>query len=151
MTMRATDTKANFIAWYKEVFGFTDPVAKALYNKQLLQDKKTLAKLSDSEINSIMQAICRAQAIAKISAARLKLAIFWIKHQYRTQREIGIPAAPLVRVTFDTIMLLKTQKQLEDEWHLGNKEPDYDPVTLDLASATKALNKTRTILTACEG
>ena len=50
--MRAADTKAHFIAWYKEVFGFTDPVAKALYNKQLLQDKKTLAKLSDSKINS---------------------------------------------------------------------------------------------------
>ena len=34
-----------------EVFGFTNPVAKALYDEQLLQDKKTLAKLSDSKIN----------------------------------------------------------------------------------------------------
>jgi hypothetical protein len=76
--MRTADTKAkaNFIAWYKEVFGFTDLVAKSPYNKQLLQDKKTLAKLSDSKIDSIMRAICRTQAIAKISAARLELAIF---------------------------------------------------------------------------
>jgi hypothetical protein len=146
MTVRDADTKVNFLAWYKYVFGFTDPVAKALYDKQLLQDKKTLAKLSNSEIDSIMRAICRTQAIAEMSAARLKLAIFWIKHQDRTQREIGIPAALLVRVTLDTIMLLKTQKHLEDEWRLGNQEPNYPPVTLDLASATKTLNKTRTIL-----
>ncbi len=69
--MHTTDTKVNFIAWYKEVFGFTDPVAKALYAKQLLQKKKTLAKLSDSKIDSIMCAICQTQAIAEISAAQL--------------------------------------------------------------------------------
>ena len=84
MTLRDADTKANFIAWYKEVFGFTDAVAEALYNEQLLQDKKTLAKLSDSKINSIMCVIRRNQPIAKISAPRLKLAIFWIKHQDHT-------------------------------------------------------------------
>ena len=149
--MRATDTKANFIAWYKEVFGFTNTVAKAFYKEQLLQDKKTLAKLSDSEIDSIMRAICRTLPIAKISAARLKLVIFWIKHQDCIQRKIGIPAALLMRVTLDTIMLLKTQKQLEDKWHLGNKEPDFSHVTLDLALATKALNKTRTILSQVNG
>ena len=82
--MHATDTKANFIAWYKEVFGFTNSVAKALYYEQLLQDKKTLAELSYSEIDSIMHAIRRTQSIAKISATQLKLAIFWVKHQDRT-------------------------------------------------------------------
>ena len=151
MTVHNTDTKANFIALYKEVFGFTDPVANALYDEQLLQDKKTLAKLSDSKIDSIMHAIFWTQAIAKISAARLKLAIFWIKHQDRTQRKIGIPAAPLVRVTLDTIMLLKTQKKLKDKWHLSNKEPDYSPATLDLASATKTLTNTRTALSRVHG
>jgi hypothetical protein len=33
MTVRDADTKANFLAWYKDAFGFTDPVAKALYDK----------------------------------------------------------------------------------------------------------------------
>ncbi len=56
-----------------------------------------------------------------------------------------------MRVTLDTIMLLKTQKQLEDEWRLGNKEPNYPPATLDLASATKTLDKTRTILSCVPG
>ena len=120
-----TDTKVNFLAWYKNVFSFTDLVAKALCNKQLLQDKKTLAKLSNSKIDSIMRAISRTKAIAEISVARLKLAIFWIKHQDRTQHEIGIPAKSLVQVTLETILVLKTQKHLENEWRLGNKEPDY--------------------------
>ncbi len=134
--MRDADTEANFLACYKDVFGFTDPVAKALYDKQLLQDKKTLAELSNSKINSIMRAICLTKAIAKISVARLKLAIFWIKHQDRTQHKIGTPAAPLMRVTLETILVLKTQKHLEDELRLGNKEPDFNLVTPDLASAT---------------
>ena len=73
--MRDADTKANFLAWYKDVFGFTDPVAKALYDKQLLQDKKTIAELSDSEINSIMRAIHQTKAIAEISVAWFKLVI----------------------------------------------------------------------------
>ena len=107
--------KDIFIAWYENVFGFTDTVAKALYDEQLLRDKNTLAELSDSEVDNVMRAIRRTQAIAKISSARLKLAIFWIKHQDRTQREIGVPAAPLVKVGLDTTMLLETQKQLEDK------------------------------------
>ena len=126
-------------------------VAKALYDKQLLRYKNTLTELSDSEVNNVMRAIRRTQAIAKISLARLKLAIFWIKHQDCTQREIGVPARLLVMIKLDTMLLLKTQKQIKDEWHLGNKEPDYPAQTLDLASATKTFNKTRTIFSRVDG
>jgi hypothetical protein len=31
--VRPSDIKANFIAWYKEVFGFNDNVARALYDE----------------------------------------------------------------------------------------------------------------------
>ena len=55
--MRAADTKANFIPWYKEVFGFTNPVAKALYDKQLLRRKDSLAKLNDAKVDNVMRAI----------------------------------------------------------------------------------------------
>jgi hypothetical protein len=121
-------------------------VATALYDEQLLRNKNTLTKLSDNEVDNIMRAIRRTQAIVELSSARLTLAIFWIKHQYRTQRDIGIPVHPLVTIKLDTMLLLKTQKQLENEWRLGNKEPDYLVQTLDSASATKTFNKTRTIL-----
>ena len=49
------------------------------------------------------------------------------------------------------MMLIKTQKQLGDEWRLGNKEPDYPAQTLDLASATKTLNITKTALSRVRG
>ena len=44
------------------------------------------------------------------------------------------------------MLLLKTQKQLEDEWRLGNKEPEYPAQTLNMALATKTFDKTRTTL-----
>jgi hypothetical protein len=121
-------------------------VAKALYDKQLLKNKTTLAELSDSDINSIIHAIHKTLPIAEIAAARLKLAVFWIKHQDRTQREVGIPSNPLVKTELKMMLLLKTQKQLEDKWRLGNKEPDYPAQTLDMALATKTFDKTRTLL-----
>jgi hypothetical protein len=139
------------IKWYKNVFGFTNTVAKALYYEQLLCDKNTLTELSDSEVDNVMRAIRRTQAIAKLFSARLKLAIFWIKHQYRTQCEIGVPARPLVTVDLDTMMLLKTQKQLEDEWRLGNKEPDYPAQTLDLAMPLRPSTKPGLSCPACAG
>ena len=148
---RTQDTKEFFLKWYKEVFGFSDEVARALYDDQLLKNKTTLAELGDQDIDNIIRAIRRTLPIAEISAARLKLAIFWIKHQDRTQREVGIPANPLVRVTLNTMMLIKTQKQLGDKWRLGNKEPDYPAQTLDLASATKTFNKTRLSCPTCAG
>jgi hypothetical protein len=112
-----TDTKANFLLWYKDVLGFTAAVAAALYDyeEQLFQDKKTLAKINDSKTDSICCTIRRTTAIAEISVAWLKLAIFWIKHQDRTLREIGIPDKPLVKVSLDMILTLKTQKHLEDK------------------------------------
>ena len=94
--------KDVFIIWYKDVFGFTDTVAKVLYDEQLLRDKNTLAKLSNSEVNNVMHAILRTQAIAKLSSTQLKLAIFWIKHQDGTWREIGGPYTPLVKVEHGT-------------------------------------------------
>jgi hypothetical protein len=126
-------------------------VATALYDEQLLCKKNSLAELNDAKVDNVMGAILRHHPIAELSLARLKLAIFWIKHQDRTQRVIGGPYRPLVTITLDMMLLLKTQKQLEDEWRLGNKEPDYPVQTLDLASAAKTFNKTRTILSRVRG
>jgi hypothetical protein len=66
---RPSDVKVNFLTWYKEIFGFSDEVAKALYGKQLLKNKTTLAKLSDSDINSIIHAIRKTLPIADIAVA----------------------------------------------------------------------------------
>ena len=117
--MRDANTKANFIAWYRDVFGFTLTVFTTPYGKQLLRNKKTLAELDDNDFNNICRMTCRdpAKPIAEVAAAQLKkLAIFRIKHQDQTLLEIGILAKPLVWVTLASSMTLKEQKQLEDGW-----------------------------------
>ncbi len=147
--MRNTDTMAKFLLWYKDVFGFTGLGASTLYNKQLLKNKQTLTKISNGVINSICFSIRHdpSKPIAKISVAWLKFGIFWIKHQYRTTHEIGV----LVKMILNMILTLKEQKWLEDDWLASNKEPKYTAITLDLALATKVLDKTRTILTHMRG
>ena len=148
---RPTDVKINFLAWYKEVFGFSDEAARALYDDQLLRSKTTLSELTDQTIDNIVKAIRRTLNIAEISVERLKLAVFWIKHMDRVQRDVGIPARPLVKTELKEMLLLKTQKQLEDDWRLSNKEPDYSTQTLDMASAAKTFDKTKTLLSRVRG
>ena len=103
---RMQDTKVYFLAWYKEVFGFSDEAARALYDDQLLRSKLTLSELTDQTIDNIIKAIRRTLNIAEISVERLKLAVFWIKHQDRIQRDVGIPARPLVKIDLKEMLLL---------------------------------------------
>ncbi len=116
-----------------------------------MRSKTTLAELYDKTVDNICKAIRKDHNFAEISVERLQLAIFWIKHQDRTQRDVGIPARPLVKIDLKEMLLLKTQKQLEDDWRLNNKEPDYTTQTLDMASATKTLDKTKTLLSCVRG
>ena len=82
---------------------------------------------------------------------RLKLLTFWIRHQTCTGREIGGTLKPLVRTDLKTLNLLKEQKRLEDGWAVNNKETEYTVIALDLASAVKAFEKVKTILTCISG
>ena len=82
---------------------------------------------------------------------RLKLLTFWIRHQIRTEREIGGSSNPLVKIELKTLNLLKEQKRLEDGWAANNKEPEYTAIALDINSAAKAFEKVKTILTRIRG
>ena len=62
--------------WYKNVFGFTKEVAKALYDEQLLRRNDSISKLNNNKVDNVMRAIRRHHPIAELSSARLKLAIF---------------------------------------------------------------------------
>ena len=152
--MRDQDTKVNFIAWYKDVFQFPPSVATALYEVQHLKDAKTFNELDDELINNIFSALRKDKThpgIAELAVTRLKLMAFWVRHQFRTSHTIGTTSTPLVRVTLDQINLLKEQKRIEDNWRSDNKEPAYDPLTLDQNSAAKAFDKVKTILTRVRG
>jgi hypothetical protein len=145
--------RAQFIAFFKKVLRVSDFVATALYDQQLLTDAATIAEFGNSEVDSVCQTLRRDSKlpIAELSIARLKLLTFWARHQQRTGRVIGGPARHLVRVELAELDLLKEQKRLEDGWAANNKEPEYTAIALDLASAAKAFEKVKTILTRIRG
>jgi hypothetical protein len=146
---RTDNSQANMIAWMEGQLGFSQVVATELYQKQLLKTWKPFSELKDDEIDRIIQAIQRdlKESIAKISVTRLKMAVYWVKHQLRTNRPAGQPDRTLSSVTQADLLLLKEQKAMEDEWYSSNKEPDHTPLTLDLASAPKVFDKMKTIFT----
>ncbi len=75
----------------------------------MLKDAKTLSELDNDAVANICKAISKdtGQSVAEIAATKLKLACFWIRHQYRTSREIGGTVRPLVKTLYSgTIDLL---------------------------------------------
>jgi hypothetical protein len=83
---RNSDTRPNFIAWYRDVFGFSDCVAATLYDNQLFKDASTIAEFGNSKIDSVCRTLRRDSGlpIAKLAVTQLKLMTFWIRHQTRT-------------------------------------------------------------------
>jgi hypothetical protein len=79
---RDKDTRENFIAWYKEEFGFTANAAIALHDVQMLKTCSTLSELDNDAIANICKAISKdtGQSVAKVATTELKLACFWIKY-----------------------------------------------------------------------
>jgi hypothetical protein len=146
---RDKDTRKNFVAWYKEEFGFTANATTTLHNVQMLKGASTLSELDDDTVANICKGISKetGQSVAKIAATKLKLACFWIRHQHRTLREIGGTQRPLVKVKYTgTIELLQQQKKDKDNWTSTNKEPEYTLLTLDIATTTKVFDKVKSIL-----
>ncbi len=87
-----TDTQENVITWFTREFGFSRNAATALHDVQALKDAQALSKLDD---NDAVANVCKAvgkdvgQSVAELAVNKLKLACFWVRHQYRTSREIG--------------------------------------------------------------
>ncbi len=98
-----SDTRENLITWFTNEFGFTCNAAIALHDVQALKDAQALTELDD---NDAVANVCKAvgkdvgQSVAKIAATKLKLACFWIRHQYRTSRVIRGTQRPLVRIKY---------------------------------------------------
>jgi hypothetical protein len=106
---RNSDTRDNFLLWYIQEFGFNPNAATTLYNVQMLKDAKTLTELDDDAVANICKAVSKdtGQSVAKIATTKLKLTCFWIRHQYRTLREIGGTVRPHVKTFYSgTIDLL---------------------------------------------
>ena len=82
-----TDTWANIIAWFTMELGFSINAATALHDVQVPKDALALSELDD---NDAVANVCKAvgkdlgTSVAELAATKLKLACFWIRHQYRT-------------------------------------------------------------------
>ncbi len=110
---RNPDTRDNFLLWFIQEFGFNASAATTLYDLQMLKDAKTLSKLDDDAVANICKAVSKdtGQSVVKIAATKLKLSCFWIRHQHRTSREIGVTSRPLVKIDYSgAIELLQQQK-----------------------------------------
>jgi hypothetical protein len=110
----SSDTQENLITWFTNEFGFSRNAATALHDVQALKNALTLSKLYDDDaVGNICKAVGKdvGQSVAKIAATKLKLACFWIRHQYRTLREIGGTQRPLVKIKYTgEIDCLREQK-----------------------------------------
>jgi hypothetical protein len=143
---RDADTRENFIARYIQEFGINTSAATALHDVQMLKGANTQSELNNDTIANICKAVSKdtGQSVAKITATKLKLACFWIRHQIRTLREIGGTRRPLVKIPYTgTTDLLQQQKQDKDNWAANNKEPEHTSLTLDTATATNVFDKVK--------
>ncbi len=109
-----TDTRENVITGFTREFGFSRNAASALHNVQALKDAQALSKLDDDDaVANVCKAVGKdvGQSIAELAATKLKLACFWVRHQYRISREIGGTQRPLVKTVYSgEIDRLRQQK-----------------------------------------
>ncbi len=114
-----TDTRATLIAWFATQFGFSIDAATALHDVQALNDTQALSKLDDDDaVANVCKAVGKdlGSSVAELAATKLKLACFWIRHQYRTSRGIGGTQRPLVKIKYSgDIDRLKQHKKEESQ------------------------------------
>jgi hypothetical protein len=108
--------------------------------------------MRDDDINRVISAIRRdlRESIPEIAVSRLKLVIYGVKFQIRTNQPFlqnGKPIRYLFEVETKDFLPFREQKEIIDTWFDNNKEPDHAPLTLDVASTPKVFDKIKTTLT----
>ncbi len=145
-----SDTRENLITWFTNEFDFSRNAATVLHDVQALKDALALSELDDDDaVANVCKAVNKdiGQSVAEIAATKLKLVCLWIRHQFRTLREIGGTQRPLVKIKYSgEIDRLQQQKQEEEQWAAARTDPKYPSLTLDTSTATKSFDKVRTIL-----
>ncbi len=118
------------ISWMENTLGFSRVVATELYRGQLLKTWKDFGDVLDDNVDRMIAAIRQdlKESIAEIAVQRLKLVIYWVKYQVRTNRPFvsrGEPTRYLSKVKRNDFLPLREQKEMVDTWFENNKEPDY--------------------------
>ncbi len=75
---RDSDTRPKLILLFKNVLGFSEQVAAALYDDQLFRDAATIAEFGDSDIDNVCRSLrCDSNMlIAELAVTQLKLLTF---------------------------------------------------------------------------
>ncbi len=132
---------------FKRVIFFSQGVAEALYDDQMITTLDVLQDLTDDIIKELCCAIRKpggdgpGHQISKLSMTRLKLFAFWARHMSRTSRGVD----DWTDTTYDEIKTLTNQKTLKDNL-LDSKPPETPAMTPDLHLAAKAFSNIIIIL-----
>jgi hypothetical protein len=137
---------------FKHVLLFSQGVAEALYDNQMVTTLDVLQDLTDDIIKELCRAIRKpggdepGHQISELSVTCLKLFVFWARHMWRTSRGVD----DWTDTTYEEIKTLTSQKTLEDNL-LDSKPPETPAMTLDPHSAAKAFSDMLIILGKMQG
>ncbi len=126
---------------FKQVLLFSQGVAEALYDNQMVTNLDVLQDLTNDNIKELCRAIRKpggdgpGHQISELSLTRLKLFAFWARHMWRTSRGVD----DWTNMTYDEIKTLNNQKTLKDNL-LDSKPPETPAMILDPHSAAKAFS-----------
>jgi hypothetical protein len=132
---------------FKQVLLFSQGVAEALYNDQMITTLDVLQDLTDDIIKELCRAIRRlggdrpGHQISELSVTHLKLFAFWARHMWWTSRGVD----DWTDTTYDEIKTLTNQKTLKDNL-LDSKPPETPAMTLKPHLAAKAFSDMLIIL-----
>jgi hypothetical protein len=117
---------------------------------QGLRESRHLTGLADCVSMEKLCKYVRAEAkttIALQSCQHLIMLVYYLRHQECTSRAIP----NLTDVLIADIEALDHHRMVEEDWVKTHQDPEPTPVTLDTASAAKAFNQMRQILTNMQG
>ena len=117
--------------------GFSKEAAHSLVHEQVINSPSSILELSDEDVLNVCKAVRKpgggeaGHIIPELAISRLQLAVFYIKHQFRTYGPLHVPD-----IDVGLVKEYREQMIMEKEWTKKNPEHKLDPIPLD---ANKAL------------
>jgi hypothetical protein len=137
---------------FKRVFLFSQGVAEALYNDQMITTLDILQDLTDNIIKELCHAIRKpgrdvtGHQISKLSMTCLEIFAFWARHMWQTSRGVD----NWTDTTWDDIKTLTNQETLKDNL-LDTKQPETPAMIPNPQSAAKAFTNILILLGKMQG
>jgi hypothetical protein len=134
-----TRIRKTTVDMFKRVLLFSQRVAEALYDDQMITTLDILQDLTNNIIKELCHVIKKpggdvtGHQISELSMLCLKLFAFWARHMWWTSRGVD----DWTDMTWNDIKTLTNQKTLKDNF-LDTKQPETSAMTLDLQLAAKA-------------